>query len=253
MNWRCAYQQQIREFRKTGKPILYLDENWVDASLTFRKCWQNKKVVGITTNVNASNRLIFVHLGGSGGFVEGYELVYKAGKATGDYHGQMNSDNFEKWVNDKVIPNLATPSVIVMNNAPYHGKQVYKPQTKSSLKKDMLEYLQRHGVPCEESMRKFTLFSLVEKIRPMKKVYNIDTLFAPLGRAVIRLPPYMCDLNPIELAWRQIRDYVRTDNTAGDMSLTRLQELVQEVIKGVTKEDWAGYCRYATNTKNSYR
>jgi hypothetical protein len=43
-------------------------------------------------------------LGGSGGFVEGCELVYKAGKATGDYHGQMNSDNFEKWVNEKVIP-----------------------------------------------------------------------------------------------------------------------------------------------------
>jgi hypothetical protein len=47
--------------------------------------------------------------------------VYKAGKAKGDYHGKMNSDNFEKWVNGKVIPNLATPSV-VMDNAPYHGK-----------------------------------------------------------------------------------------------------------------------------------
>jgi transposase len=48
--------------------------------------------------------------------------VYKAGKATGDYHGQMNSDNFGKLVNGKVIPNLATPSVIVMDNAPYHRK-----------------------------------------------------------------------------------------------------------------------------------
>jgi transposase len=76
--------------------------------------------------------------------------VYKAGKATGDYYGQMNSDNFEKWVNEKVIPNLATPSVIAMDNAPYHGKQIVKPPTKLSLKKDMLEYLRRHGVPCEE-------------------------------------------------------------------------------------------------------
>jgi hypothetical protein len=127
---------------------LYLDEIWVDANLTFRKCRQSKEVVGITTNVNAFNRLIFVHLGGSGDFVEGCELVYKAGRETGDYHGQMNSDNFEKWVKEKVIPNLATPSVIVMDNAPYHGKQVDKPPTKSSLKKDMLEYLRRHGVPC---------------------------------------------------------------------------------------------------------
>jgi hypothetical protein len=86
VNWRCAYLQQIK-LREMGKPILYLDETWVDANLTFRKCWQNKEVVGITTNVNASNRLIVVHLGGSGGFVEGCELLYRVGKATGDYHG----------------------------------------------------------------------------------------------------------------------------------------------------------------------
>jgi hypothetical protein len=105
-------------------------------------------------------------------------------------------------------------------------------------------------VPCEEGMRKFTLFSLVVKIRPKEKVYHTDTLFAAHGRTVIRLPPYMCDLNPIELAWRQIKDYVRSHNTAGDMSLTRLQELVQVAIKGVTKEDWAGYCRCVTNIGN---
>jgi hypothetical protein len=134
VNWTCAYLQKIRKFRETGKPILYLDETWVDVNLTFSKCWQNKEVVGITTNVNVSKRLFFVHLGESGGFVEGCELVYKAGKATGDYHRQMNCDNFEKWVNEKVIPNLATPSVIVMDNAPYHRKQDDKPPTKSSLK-----------------------------------------------------------------------------------------------------------------------
>jgi hypothetical protein len=91
VNWR-SYLQQIRKFRERSKPILYLDETLVDANLTFRKCWLNKEVVGITTVVNASDRLIVVHLGGSGGFVEGCELVYKAGKAAGYYHGQMNSD-----------------------------------------------------------------------------------------------------------------------------------------------------------------
>jgi transposase len=113
-----------------------------------------------------------------------------------------------------------------MDNAPYHRKQVDKPPTKSSLKKDMLEYLRRHGMPCEEGMGKFTLFSSVEKIRPKEKMYHTDTMFAAHGHTVIRLPPYMCDLNPIELAWRQIKGYVRSRNTAGDMSLSRLQELV---------------------------
>jgi hypothetical protein len=85
-------------------------------------------------------------------------------------------------------------------------------------------------------MRKFTLFSLLEKIRLKEKVCHIDTLFAAHGQTAIWLPPYVCDLNPIELAWRQIKDYVRSHNMVGDMSLTRLQEL----IKGVTKEDCVG-------------
>jgi hypothetical protein len=59
----------------------------------------------------------------------------------------MNSDNFDKRANEKVIPNLATPSVIVMHSAPYHGKQVDERPTKLSPKKDMLEYLRRHEVP----------------------------------------------------------------------------------------------------------
>jgi hypothetical protein len=41
VNWRCAYLQQIRKFRE----ILHLDETWVDATVTFRKCWQKKEVV----------------------------------------------------------------------------------------------------------------------------------------------------------------------------------------------------------------
>jgi hypothetical protein len=101
-------------------------------------------------------------------------------------------------------------------------------------------------------MRKFTLFSSVEKICPKETVYHTDMLCAAHGHTVIRLPPYMCDLNPIELAWREIKDYVRSHNAAGDMSPTTLQELLQEAIKGVTKEDWAGYCRYVTNIGNSY-
>jgi hypothetical protein len=58
-----------------------------------------------------------------------------------------------------VIPNMATPRVIVLDNASYHGEKVRKPPIRG-----MLEYLRRHGVTREEGMRKYTLFSLAEKI-----------------------------------------------------------------------------------------
>jgi hypothetical protein len=77
-------------------------------------------------------------------------------------------------------------------------------------------------VPWEEGKRKLTLFLLVEKFLPTEKVYHIDMLFAAHSHTVIWLPPYMCDLNPTELPWHQMKGYVRSHNTAGDMSLTRL-------------------------------
>jgi hypothetical protein len=40
--------------------------------------------------------------------------MYTANKAMRDYNGKTNYENFEKWVNEKVIPNFPTPSAIVM-------------------------------------------------------------------------------------------------------------------------------------------
>jgi hypothetical protein len=34
------------------------------------------------------------------GFFSIAQLLCKAGAATGDYHGQMNSTNFETWINE---------------------------------------------------------------------------------------------------------------------------------------------------------
>jgi hypothetical protein len=37
-----------------------------------------------------------VHISSKNRFLESAELIFKAGTASGDYHGQMNSINFEK-------------------------------------------------------------------------------------------------------------------------------------------------------------
>jgi transposase len=51
-----------------------------------------------------------------------------------------------------------------------------------------------------------------------RKVYQIDTLFAAHDRTVILLPQYMCDSNPIELAWREIKENVESYNTTADVN-----------------------------------
>jgi hypothetical protein len=65
-----------------------------------------------------------VHIGSKNGFLEGAGLIFKAETASGDHHGQMNS---------KVMLNLPLNSVIVMDNAPYHGQED-KPRKRPSTK-----------------------------------------------------------------------------------------------------------------------
>lgn len=248
---RCEYLQKIRQFKQDCRPIFYLDDTWVDTNLTFRKCWQNKKSVKEGTNADESEKVHIVHIGGSNGFLDGCELVY----TTAYRQGQLTWEMFETWVRYKVIPCLKTPSVIVVHNICFQEKTVDKPPSKSSSKNETIDYLRSHGIPCEQTMRKFTLMSLVDNTTDKEKLVNhFETMFVIHGHTVVRLPTYMCDLNPMELAWRQLRDCVQSQNMAagGTISLRRLEESVREGIKCVTNEDWAAYCRYVTGFENSF-
>ena len=41
---------------------------------------------------------------------------------TGDYHSNMNSENYEKWVRMQLIPNLPNNSVVLVDNAFYRNR-----------------------------------------------------------------------------------------------------------------------------------
>ena len=43
---------------------------------------------------------------------------------SGDYHEDMNHSNYKKWSQEKLIPNLESKSVIVVDNASYHNVQL---------------------------------------------------------------------------------------------------------------------------------
>jgi hypothetical protein len=73
--------------------------------------------------------------GSENDFLHSAMLVYKAGAATGDYHGQMNGTNFEKWVHEMLARNLPGACVIVFDNAPYHSVQVDKVPSKYAVEK----------------------------------------------------------------------------------------------------------------------
>jgi hypothetical protein len=167
--------QFLKKFREEGTEIFYLDETWVDSSLKFKKCWQGDEVNGVMTT-STSHRRIVAHIGSSNGFLEGAGLVFGAGTASGDYHGQMNTDNFEKLLNEMVFPKLPLASVLVMDNAPYHGRQFDKQPAASALKKEMIDWLERCGVQCDTSARKATLYTIINSMKSKEQTLRVAEL-----------------------------------------------------------------------------
>ncbi len=55
-------------------------------------------------------------------------------------------------------------------------------------------------------------------------------------KSILRLPPYHCDLNPIELIWSQVKGTVARRNR--DFSLKSTAKLTDEAIKEVSVSDW---------------
>jgi hypothetical protein len=82
-----------------------------------------------------------------------------------------------------------------------------------------------------------------------KEIYKIDHILEICSHAVVRLPPYICHLNPVEFAWTKIKRNVCEDNITGDPSLQELLQVIKYAVALVTKEDWEGF----SDNRNSWK
>ena len=56
------------------------------------------------------------------------------------------------------------------------------------------------------------------------------------GHEVVRIPPYHCDLNPLELCWSQVKGYIKEHNT--DFKLSSVKQLTYDGFKKVGPAEW---------------
>jgi len=100
-----------------------------------------------------------------------------------------------------------------MDNAPYHSVKNEKIPTSASKKHEIVSWLESKGVFIDMSLFKPQLLSKVREIKPKYTSYFVDNMAKDAGHTVLRLPPYHCELNPIELAWAMVKTYVKQNNT----------------------------------------
>ncbi|CAH2088633.1 unnamed protein product [Euphydryas editha] len=105
--WRWRYLKKVSQYRAEGRPIVYTDETYVLTSHVRQNTWGLKnKDTPFMKKLGTGSRFIVVHAGTKDGFIPNAALVYKASSTTGDYHSNMGFENYSKWLEEKLLPNL---------------------------------------------------------------------------------------------------------------------------------------------------
>lgn len=217
---------------------MYLDETWANSDDGHTKMWvegagEGTSSGGIRKHSGKGTTLIVLHAVSKEGWVPNAELVFQSKRGSGDYHDEMNCQTFEEWVTNQFFPNISARSVIIMDNASYHSRQLKRIPTSNSRKADMMEWLDKNSVSYPDRALKRELYEIIRRCRATP-VYAVDELARVAGHDVLRLPPYHCELNPIELAWAQVKGHVKENNKT--FTLAEVKRLVHE---GFETERWA--------------
>lgn len=248
---RIQYLRAIRQFREEGRNIIYTDETYVHTTHISSKTWTDNSNEGMRRPISKGSRFIIVHAGGKRGFVDGALLVYKAHQTTGDYHKEMNFENYKRWITEKLIPNLEPRSVVVIDNASYHNKILNPAPTSAYKKSDMIQWLTQRNIPFGPNLIKEELYNIIKLYKPKFKEYVIDDIFIQNGHNVLRLPPYHPDLNPIEKIWASLKGYVGTHNV--EMTISSVQKLIDEKVESIKNSDeWKNQCEHVVKVEDKY-
>lgn len=232
-----------------SRPVYYLDETWVNENHTRKYIWQDSnKSGGLKVPPGKGNRLIVCHVGSaSQGFVKDCKWVFRSKTTSTDYHDEMNSTSFKEWF-IKFLNLLEEGSVIVMDNAPYHSVLAEKIPNTSWRKAEIQAWLMTKKIHYENCETKPELLNKVLPFKSREKVYELDALASQMGHTVVRLPPYHCQYNPIELVWAQVKGEVASKNNT--FKIKDVERLLNEALDNVTIEDWASRVRHAEKLQN---
>lgn len=234
---RLRFLRKINDVREKtpDKPIFYLDETWLDQNHTSSHVWQySNNDGGLDLPISKFPKLVLLHIGSAKtGFLPQCKYLCNHSEMNGQT--EMNSDVFGAWFS-KMLKALEEPSVIVMDNASYHSAELNKAPMINSPKQTIRNWLEEKKIPFSPLETKVELLEKVKINKKKERVYKLDEEARKAGHEVVRLPPYHCLYNPIELIWAQVKNEVASKNTT--FRIVDVEKLTNEAIENVTLDDW---------------
>uniref|UniRef100_A0A6P7H5N0 Uncharacterized protein LOC114346491 n=1 Tax=Diabrotica virgifera virgifera TaxID=50390 RepID=A0A6P7H5N0_DIAVI len=175
---RTEYLKKIKKYRAECYDVIYTDETYLHSSHTTSKSWDDGTSKCLKSPVAKGQWLIIVHAGGEKGFVPNGLLIFKSGQRTGDYHNDMNHENFIRWLQEKLIPNLQHKTALVLDNASYHNVACEAAPTSSWKKMDIQRWLTERCIYFAVTDTKPELYEKIKLNKPAHKQYVVDTIMA---------------------------------------------------------------------------
>lgn len=214
------------------RPEIYLDESFINKNHSSDHTWyceEDGYLLGKPTG--KGERIILVDAISHEGWVPHARLMFKATKKTGDYHANMNQQNFVRWFQEHLLPNIPNESLIILDNAPYHnvlGADAFPKKSHSVTR--LREWLSDNTIPWTQDMIKAELFELCVRFAA-KPEFLLDTIARKAGHSILRTPPYHPELQPIETCWAIVKNHVAQHN---DCTMQKVWSLLDEGFAKVT-------------------
>ena len=129
-----------------------------------------------------------------------------------DYHDDMSGIVFKDWFENTLTSDLLKERklVVVMDSTKYHCRFIKNAPTMNMKKGEMIAVMSKHDIEIPNPIPTKSVLS--EKIliilKNIEKQYVIDCMTEKAHYSVLRLLPYHCILDPIELARNQLKYHV---------------------------------------------
>ena len=221
------------------RPEVYLDESYINTNHSDDNTWYfNEDGPWVNKPSGKGPRLIIVNAITFNGWVDKAKLVFQANTNSGDYHGQMNYENFSMWFSEQLLPNIPEESLIIMDNAKYHNILADDTfPTPRSRKEQLRIWLEDNhpelGLHNDPSVLKAEMYDRCKELAPQPE-FKLDQIATQFGHRILRTPQYHCELQPIEQCWAIIKNYCRD---RCDYTMRGLNKNLEKAFSKVTKRN----------------
>ena len=138
----------------------------------------------------------FFFSGRERGFIPNALWIFRSGSKSGDYRDDMNHANYKELLQEKLIRNLESKSVIVFDSASYHNVQLGRHPNQQWQKRwnAVLVGLAWYMVQLRHDKSR----AVRSHRNALTAIWDLCSWLTDTGHTAIKLPSYRADLNRIE-------------------------------------------------------